>query len=135
MRTNRNNIDVVANNSLLPSLKEFFQMLLTFSLACLAWIFFRAESVGHAVNYIKGIFSRSVLSVPSIIYDDKVIITILLLIFFIVIEWIGRRNNFAIEKFGEGNFRILRWTFYALIIFLIGMYMPSQSAEFIYFQF
>jgi D-alanyl-lipoteichoic acid acyltransferase DltB (MBOAT superfamily) len=135
MRTNRNNIEIVANDSLLPSFKEFLQMLLTFALACFAWIFFRAESVGHAINYILGIFSKSLLSIPSILLDKKAIITILLLIFFIVIEWSGRRNNYAIEKLGLGNTRILRWAFYAFIIFLIGMYMPSESAEFIYFQF
>lgn len=135
MRTNRNNIDVVANNSLLPSLKEFLQMLLTFTLACFAWIFFRAESVGHAVEYISGIFSKNIMSVPSLLYDKKAIITILLLLFFISIEWLGRRNNYAIEKLGLENYRILRWIFYSFIIFLIGMYMPSESAEFIYFQF
>lgn len=135
MRTNRNNIDIVANDSALPSLKELLQMLLTFALACFAWIFFRAESVGHAAEYISGIFSRSLVSVPSLLYDKKVIITILLLIFFISIEWLGRRNNYAIEKLGLQNYRILRWSFYSFIIFLIGMYMPSESAEFIYFQF
>lgn len=135
MRTNRNNIEIVANDSALPSLREFFQMIITFALACFAWIFFRAESVGHAIDYISGIFSRSLLSLPSLLSDKKVIVTIMLLVFFIVIEWMGRRNNYAIEKLGLGNVRVLRWGFYALIIFLIAMYMPSESAEFIYFQF
>ncbi|KFC24588.1 MBOAT family O-acyltransferase [Chryseobacterium sp. FH1] len=135
MRTNRNNIEIVANDSSLPNLKEFFQMLLTFALACFAWIFFRAESVGHAIEYISGMFSKSLISVPSVLFDKRAIITVLLLVFFIIIEWSGRRNNFAIEKLGLGNYRILRWGFYAIIIFLIGMYMPSESAEFIYFQF
>lgn len=135
MRTNRNNIEIVANDSVLPSFKEFLQMLLTFALACFAWIFFRAESVSHAINYIVGIFSKSLLSIPSILLDKKAIVTILLLIFFILVEWLGRRNNYAIEKLGLGSARILRWAFYAFIIFLIGMYMPSESAEFIYFQF
>ncbi|MDP9956834.1 D-alanyl-lipoteichoic acid acyltransferase DltB (MBOAT superfamily) [Epilithonimonas hungarica] len=135
MRTNRNNIEIVAKDSVFPSLKEFFQILITFTLACFAWIFFRTESVGHAFNYISGIISKSILSTPSILLDKKAIITVLLLIFFIFIEWLGRRDNYAIEKLGLGNVRIIRWAFYAFIIFLIGMYMPSESAEFIYFQF
>ncbi|MCD9853824.1 MBOAT family protein [Epilithonimonas sp. JDS] len=135
MRTNRNNIEIVANDSALPSLRELFQMIITFALACFAWIFFRAESVGHAIDYISGIFSKSLLSLPALLSDKKVIVTIMLLVFFIVIEWMGRRNNYAIEKLGLGNVRVLRWGFYALIIFLIAMYMPSESAEFIYFQF
>ncbi|MPT31401.1 MAG: MBOAT family protein [Chryseobacterium sp.] len=135
MRTNRNNMDIVAQNAVLPNFKEFLQMLVTFALACFAWIFFRAESVGHAITYIEGIFSKGLFSIPNLLYNRKVIITICLLIFFVVVEWLGRRNNYAIEKLVFGNVRIVRWTFYAIIIFLIGMYMPSESAEFIYFQF
>lgn len=135
LRTNRNNIEIVANNSMLPSVRELCQMLITFALACFAWIFFRAESVSHAGNYISGMFSRSIISIPMIIHNKKALITILLIVFFIVIEWMGRRDNYAIEKLGFGKTRIVRWSFYSLIIFLIGMYMPSKSAEFIYFQF
>ncbi|WP_147299180.1 MBOAT family O-acyltransferase, partial [Winogradskyella eximia] len=39
---NRNHIDVVASNKMLPSIKEIFQIGVTFVLTCFAWIFFRA---------------------------------------------------------------------------------------------
>ncbi len=59
MKTNRNNLETVAQGNILPTVKEFFQMILTFTLAVLAWIFFRAENITHAFSYISGIFSKS----------------------------------------------------------------------------
>lgn len=47
MKTNRNNLETVAQGNLLPTLKEFFQMIITFTLAVFAWIFFRAEKIYH----------------------------------------------------------------------------------------
>ena len=35
-------------------------MLLTFGLTVFAWIFFRAENIGHAFNYISEILSKSI---------------------------------------------------------------------------
>ena len=49
---NRNNLDEVASNSVLPNVKELFQILLTFGLTTFAWIFFRAESITDAMLYI-----------------------------------------------------------------------------------
>src|SRR5680860_142330 len=49
---NRQNMEVVAENSYLPSINEFFQMGLTFGLTVIAWIFFRADNIGHAINYL-----------------------------------------------------------------------------------
>ena len=61
LNTNRNNLDIVAQNSNFPSIKELISMGTTFSLAVFAWIFFRAENVNHAFSFISGIFSKSFL--------------------------------------------------------------------------
>ena len=53
---NRKNLGVVAEGKLLPSIRELFAMLTTFTLTVFAWIFFRAENIGHAFSYIKEIF-------------------------------------------------------------------------------
>jgi len=55
---NRQNLGLVAEGRLLPNIKEFIQICTTFLLTMLAWIFFRASSVGHALSYLKGIFSK-----------------------------------------------------------------------------
>ena len=45
VKRNRRNLDIVAENRVLPTIKELLSMLTTFFLTVFAWIFFRAESV------------------------------------------------------------------------------------------
>ena len=130
-KRNRNFIDIVAKDSRFPTFKELLSMLLTFGLTVLAWIFFRAESVGHALNYLKGILSSSLLQLPSIRPSDL----IFLIILFLLIEWIGRRNRFAIEFLLTSKSKVLRWSFYMVIIILTFIFSSETEQEFIYFQF
>lgn len=130
MKTNRNNIDIVAQGRLFPNLREAFQLTTTFALAVFAWIFFRAESLTHAFDYIGGIFSASLFTVPTI----KPYLLFALIAFFMVIEWLGRENNYALERFGVKLPGAVRWAFYFVLIGLIFIFFGSEQ-EFIYFQF
>lgn len=130
---NRNNMGVVAQGKLLPSLRESVNMVLTFGLTTFAWIFFRAENMGHAMSYISGIFSPSLFYRPELAPGMEIIF--ILLFFFMIIEWMGREGDYAIENLGLQKPVYLRWSFYSLVIFLIGIYMPTQESPFIYFQF
>jgi hypothetical protein len=124
----------VAVNQLLPNLKELLSILFTFILTTLAWIFFRAETVGHAFNYLNAIWSESIWQVPNFGKNSSALITLLLVGFMLVIEWIAREHNFALEKLATNWKRPLRWTFYYLIILSIFYFFGSEQ-EFIYFQF
>lgn len=130
-KRNRKNMEIVAQNRMLPTLQELINMGITFALTVFAWIFFRAENIAHAISYISGIFSSSLFSMPTVKPKD----IILLIVFFIIIEWLGRRNEYAIEKLGLKWNRIFRWSFYAFLIFIIGMFMQTEETPFIYFQF
>jgi D-alanyl-lipoteichoic acid acyltransferase DltB (MBOAT superfamily) len=130
-KTNRNNIGIVAQGKYFPRFKELGQILLTFSLTLIAWIFFRATDLNHAASYISEIFSGSTFTIPQEL-PWKVII---LIIVFMIIEWIGRENKYAIEKLGFNWNRPLRWAMYSIIILLIGFLMPNSNTPFIYFQF
>ena len=133
MKTNRNNMDIVAKGRVFPSMKEALQILITFNLEVFAWIFFRAESVSHAFGYIKNMFSGSLLHFPDL--NKAALATLILIGFMVVVEWLGRENNYGIEKaFFRAN-RFLRWSFYGFIILLIGLFMQTQESPFIYFQF
>lgn len=127
---NRNHIEIVAQGRNLPTVKEFFQMIVTFALAVFAWIFFRANNLSHAFSYISGIFTKSLFSKPTIIPLSIIILTIL----FVLVEWMGRENQYAIQKFGFKWPRFVRLSFYYLIIILIFVFMGKEQ-EFIYFQF
>jgi len=132
-KRNRQNMEVVAENSYLPSLKEFFQMTLTFGLTVIAWVFFRANNIGHAVDYLGEIFSGSVFSIPYYEGIGYARFLIPLLLFFILIEWVGRRNHFALERMFLGP-RFFKWGFYLILLGLV-FYYGGNKQEFIYFQF
>jgi len=127
---NRNNLETVAQGKLLPSLKELSLMLLTFSLTVFAWIFFRVENIGHAFNYISEIFSLSTFTLPEVRPRN----TILLIMIFILIEWLGREHQFAIQNLGFKWKRPLRYTMYYAIIIAI-FWFGDKEQQFIYFQF
>ena len=109
-------------------------MLLTLGLTVFAWIFYRAENIGHALRYIHGIFSSSLFQIPELPELRKDITLFVIVIFFIAVEWYGRESQFAIANIGLKWKRVFRWSFYAFIIFLIVINRGSQQA-FIYFQF
>ena len=131
---NRNNLGIVAPGKYLPSLKEFSLMTLTFLLTVLAWIFFRAENIGHAIDYISGIFSSSLFSVPRFPGSRKALTIIIIVFGFIVIEWIGREQQYAIAHLGLKWKRPARYAMYYAIIAVIFLF-SGREQQFIYFQF
>ena len=54
---NRTHLGVIAENRMLPSLKELGGMGLTFFLTVIAWVFFRAESVEFSLYILSSIFN------------------------------------------------------------------------------
>ena len=129
-KSNRNNMEIVAKGRIFPSLNDILHIGITFLLTVFAWIFFRSENLAHAFSYIGGIFNRSFLSVPQVKPPDVVILVLV----FMIIEWFGRENNYAIEKFAFRKPAILRWSFYIILIVFIFLYSGKEQ-EFIYFQF
>jgi hypothetical protein len=59
---------------------------------------------------------------------------LLLVIFFIIIEWIGREHQYAIQRFGFKLPRPVRLSFYYTLILFILVFMGKEQV-FIYFQF
>ena len=132
---NRNHLEIVAKGRLFPSIKELFSIVFTFLITMLAWVFFRAETLSHAWSYLKGIFSKSLFETPQFEGNIQSAICIILLVFFIALEWFGREGDFAIDYITKEEGRLKRWLLYAFLIFLIGMYIPTNENAFIYFQF
>ena len=128
-KNNRNHLDVVAQGRNLPNIKEFSSMLLTFSLTVFAWIFFRAETIGHAFNYISQIFSKSLFTIP----EQLPLLTIILILFFVIVEWRGRDEQHPLAKLIYLK-SYQRYSVYLIFIFLIFMFHTKEQ-EFIYFQF
>jgi alginate O-acetyltransferase complex protein AlgI len=130
LKTNRNNMDIVAQNSFFPSIKDVLSMLLTFLLTTIAWIFFRSTTLTQAFQIIQDIFSSSIFSIPSILPK----LPIILIGIFIILEWFGRRDSFAIQTLFLKSPRIFRWSFYFSLVTAIVFFSGKEQA-FIYFQF
>jgi D-alanyl-lipoteichoic acid acyltransferase DltB (MBOAT superfamily) len=130
LNKNRTHTDTVAQGKYLPTLRELFNMGITFALTVLAWVFFRAENIGHAFRYLSEIFSGSLFTIPELIPKTELVLIGL----FISLEWLGRENEFAIADLGTKWKRPLRYTMYYAIIIAIFLF-GGKEQQFIYFQF
>jgi alginate O-acetyltransferase complex protein AlgI len=128
---NRTHLGTVAQGRRLPSWKEACAMLCTFGLTCLAWIFFRSESLGHAFTYLRTIFSKSLFSAAEVEMDKLG----WYLFLFVMLEWTGREQQYAIETLGVRWKRPYRWALYIVFLFMITSWGGDQNQTFIYFQF
>ena len=133
-KRNRSNLDIVAKGKHLPGIKESVSILLTFLLTVFAWIFFRAENVGHAISYISTILSPTLFSLPQ--FDDiySSLIVIFMILILLTVEWMGREGQYGIANLFMGWNRSLRWITYLTIISAIFI-LGGNEQEFIYFQF
>ena len=129
-RNNRRNMEIVAKGKIFPSFKEFVLMLLTFGLTVLAWIFFRAESLTQAIHYISGIFTSSLFSFPEV----WPAITLWLILIFMLIEWLGREEQYALAALGLKWKRPVRYAMYFAITLSL-FWFGGTEQQFIYFQF
>jgi D-alanyl-lipoteichoic acid acyltransferase DltB (MBOAT superfamily) len=128
--TNRTNLDTVAQGKTWPTLKEFSEMVITFSLTTFAWIFFRSESLSHALNYISGMFSSSLFTIPQV--GSSVLLLFILL--FLIIEWWGREEQFPLSRLDVKFPKMVRWCIYYSLVIVI-FYFSGSEQQFIYFQF
>lgn len=135
LKTNRNNLNIVAEGRLFPNFREIIQLIITFSLACFAWIFFRSASVTDAFSYIGRLFSTlgTGIGYPYKLLngDLKVLIFVVIMLIF---EWFMREELHPLRKPFTKLPTIARWVIYFLLATLVLLFAGEQ-AEFIYFQF
>ena len=131
---NRQHLGVVAEGRLWPNWRELLAMLTTFGWTVLAWVFFRADNLEHALAYLSEVFSPSFFTMPGFLGHVEALLTLMLVGFMIVIEWLGRTEAHALAALGQTWWWPFRYALYyglILALFLFG----GQPQEFIYFQF
>ena len=133
-RKKRHYSAIIAEGKNLPSVKELLQVLATFGLIVLSFIFFRSQNISHALSILDAIFSSSFFAVPKFVGQKQALISAGLISIFMMLEWLGRNDQFAIEKMGFTWKRPYRYIFYYSIILAIFLFMGKQE-QFIYFQF
>ena len=114
------------------NVKSICQITLTFILAVIGWIIFRAENIGQATAYLSAMFSNQLINF-SMLYGKKALILIGILV---VAEWLQRDKAHVLQLPENKIFRhaIVRWVvYYALILTITTLGDSNQT--FIYFQF
>lgn len=124
---------IVAENRVLPTFSELLKMLFVFALVTFSWIFFRADTITHAMAYIGGIFTRTDITAYAHPMGYRMIDYYVLVILFVVYEFIIRqypRHPFPFKH------KAVRFAIYTLLLFLMLLfYDDGIDKSFIYFQF
>jgi len=130
LRGTLNKSSVNMNDKKYPSLGELLKMMGLFTLMMLTAIFFRADNVSQAFQYISQIFSLSLFDKP----DLKAFIFIIpVIILFFIFEWMNRDKEHALEF--NSNKTYVKWSLYIILGFVIILSYNDNPNTFIYLQF
>lgn len=118
--TNRRHLeDNKAYKGIVAYIKDLGQVIFTFFVVTVAWVFFRADSITDAVGYLKGINSFKIDASSFIMYSD-----ILLIFTLIALDFM---------RYKKKKIHIAIWIL--MVVAIIGSLNREVQAEFIYFQF
>jgi len=113
--------DAIGEGRWLPSGRELLGMAWTFTMVCVAWVFFRAESVGEAVGYLEHMTQSG----EAVRRKGVVLVSAFLIVEYLLHTKIFRRIP-----------QIFRALCYSLAIAVILMcHFTQENQQFIYFQF
>jgi alginate O-acetyltransferase complex protein AlgI len=121
----------VAENTLLPSLKEFMQMTITFIFVTFAWIFFRSPDLTSSFGYCKRILTSLIESPKQLLHIPHFFELGILLLPLLLVDWWFRRDE---RKLKMPSNRIVRILLYFIVVLLVLGFL-GKEASFIYFQF
>jgi len=122
--------DTIGEGRWLSTVREFLGMAWTFSMVCVAWVFFRAENVGEAVDYIsRALNPIFLIQRPQFVSGTALVYVATLLIG----DWFRRDGQMPQWWFSKQILPI-RWSIRILGFGFILKNFVVQ-ADFIYFQF
>jgi D-alanyl-lipoteichoic acid acyltransferase DltB (MBOAT superfamily) len=136
LHVNTKDKDILAAGKRLPSLKELSRVVVTFGLAVVGWVIFRAENISQAWDFVSRMFLTA--------FDDfhprlGSISTFMAILLLMIVEYL-QRDKVHVLQFSSGNrlfrYAVARWTVYlAMLVAIFYFYFNTVSQEFIYFQF
>ncbi len=114
--------------------REIPQMLLTFGLAVIGWIIFRAETITQAWEYMVEIVDVDLFTLP--IRKSFSLKTMLLVLFMLIVEWLQRNKQHGLVMNGQKilHYAIVRKLLYLILLLMI-LQFGAEEQVFIYFQF
>jgi D-alanyl-lipoteichoic acid acyltransferase DltB (MBOAT superfamily) len=125
--------NVVAQGRLLPSVREFCQLAITFFLAVVGWIIFRSENMPQAYEFLSRMFTTMFDQGLYIAHGKRYLIWGFLML---LVEWLQRDKQHALQLSHQGLFRYApaRFALYAVLVYIMFLYAGTVQT-FIYFQF
>ena len=124
---------VIKTDRMFPTLSEFSKMVMTFTLVMFTFIIFRAESITKAFDYMRLLFSSSLLKIPVVDFIS-VAICQLFITFMVITEWLHRDKQHGLELAAMSNSK-KRWALYFFVLFSLFFFGLFSDNQFIYFQF
>lgn len=111
---------------------HIFSMLSTFILVTLTWVFFRADTITEALNYLQGIFNLNGFALKVFYKSSKTLLFSLIILIIIIMMFLFEFKAFK-KQFEEVKLN----TFWVICIVMTIMFMGvfKSPADFIYFQF
>ena len=135
LHINTKDKDILAAGRRLPSLKDICRVAVTFGLAVVGWVIFRAENITQAWDFVSRMFLTAFDDFHLRLGSISTFIAILLLI---VVEYLQRDKVHVLQFSDNRLFRpaAVRWTIYLVLFASVFYYsLNSVAQEFIYFQF
>ena len=129
LNRNRNNVNEFTLGINFESIRTLCNIVITFSITCFAWIFFRAKTITDALLYIKRMFTNWNFSEEYFRIERYSHNLLPLILVFVIVEW---NNRHKIEPI-SGKYRGLKLSLCLATILALGVF--SDYKQFIYFQF
>lgn len=129
LKKNRSNLDEIQLKWNWDSARTLVNIVMTFCLSTIAWVFFRAKTLTDACLYLKGIVVNGEFSSQYLANERYNYELILMISLFVVVEW---NNRTKVEPI-SGKYNTVKLALAILAILAFGTY--SDYKEFIYFQF
>ncbi|MDC1325660.1 MBOAT family protein [Ulvibacter sp.] len=126
---NRKYLDSASIRFNKAGITNFFNIITTFLLVVLAWVFFRSNTINIAFAYLKRLFTDLNFSSQYLSIERYSIEIVLLIILFVLVEWCSRNQEHPFI----GKFKSIYLTVTIFLIIILGVY--SDHSDFIYFQF
>jgi D-alanyl-lipoteichoic acid acyltransferase DltB (MBOAT superfamily) len=120
---------IVAHNRILPTWKEGLAIAATQSFVLVSWVFFRAESLGQAGEYLSRAVTHPWLGLDYQRYGEGLCLCVAIM----AAEWVQRRKTFGLD-IGGWPLPVRYAVYVALLACMVELGSRAQ-VPFIYFQF
>jgi alginate O-acetyltransferase complex protein AlgI len=117
----------VAEGRIFPTVREGIQMVVLFTYVWVAWIFFRAASLEHALRFLAHMLTHTWIALPGANW------LLLMAAAFLLIEWVMRAKEHPL--FMPELPAILRWAIYCALSITIYYSGHLGQLDFIYTHF